>query len=124
MSKPFALVIEDHEEQAITFQKALEFAGFDAEMVLDGERAKERLDATVPKLVVLDLHMPKVSGEMLLRQIRADERIKDTTVFLATADAVMGEGLRDQVELVLLKPVSFSQLHALAERYKAPTQAE
>ena len=54
----------------------------------------------------------------MLQQIRADVRLDDTRVFLATADANMAAQLRDQAELVLLKPIGFSQLKDLAERFR------
>jgi CheY-like chemotaxis protein len=62
--------------------------------------------------------MPNVTGDILLKQIRSDERLKKTRVFLATADANMAGYLRDQAELVLLKPIGFTQLKELAERFR------
>jgi CheY-like chemotaxis protein len=62
--------------------------------------------------------MPHVTGDILLKQIRSDERLKNTRVFLATADANMASYLRDQAELVLLKPIGFFQLKELAERFR------
>jgi hypothetical protein len=54
---------------------------------------------------------------VLLNQVRSDGRLEKTRVFLATADANMASYLRDQAELVLLKPIGFSQLKDLAERF-------
>ncbi|MBN1564861.1 MAG: response regulator [Anaerolineae bacterium] len=115
--QPLALVIEDHKQQALVFQKALETAGFVTEMITDGETAQQRLTEVVPHLITLDLHMPGVSGEMLLAQIRADERFANTHVFLATADALLADKLRKDAKLVLLKPVGFSQLASLAKKF-------
>ena len=84
----------------------------------DGAVAQKRLEEIIPDLIVLDLHIPNVPGNILLKQIRADERLKETRVFLATADANMAEQLRDQAELVLLKPIGFAQLRELAERFR------
>jgi CheY-like chemotaxis protein len=63
------------------------------------------------------LHIPSVTGETLLRQIRADPRLAETRVLLATADALRAEMYRPEVDLVLLKPISFSQLSELAARF-------
>ena len=89
---------------------------------MDGALAQKRLAEIVPDLVILDIHMPKVTGDILLKQIRSDERLKDTRVFLATADANMASQLKDLAELVLLKPIGFSQLKDLAERFRPNIQ--
>jgi len=98
-------------------------AGYQVEVAYDGAVAKEQLSEIVPDLIVLDLHIPYISGDVLLNQIRQDERLKDARVFLATADANMAAQLRDQAELVLLKPIGFSQLKELAQRFR-PASSE
>lgn len=115
---PLAYIIEDNQDAVTIFQSALELAAYDVEVAYDGAVAQEHLTEIVPDLIVLDLHIPNVTGDILLRQIRSDERLKDTRVFLATADANMAAQLRDQAELVLLKPISFTQLRELAERFR------
>ena len=76
--KPLALVIEDSEDVAIVFHTAMERAGFESEIISDGAVALERLAEIVPDLVILDLHLPGVSGEQILKFIRF--RFKDLTV--------------------------------------------
>ena len=116
--KPLAYIVEDNHDTVIIFRGALELAGYEVEAAYDGAVAKKYLTETVPDLIVLDLHIPNVSGDVVLQQIRSDERLKETRVFLATADANMAAQLRDQAELVLLKPIGFSQLKELAERFR------
>jgi CheY-like chemotaxis protein len=116
--KPLAFIVEDNEDTVIIFQGALERAGYRVKVALDGAVAQKQLGEIVPDLIILDLHMPNVSGDLLLEQVRSDERLKKTRVFLATADANMASYLRDQAELVLLKPIGFSQLKDLAERFR------
>jgi len=117
-TKPLAFIIEDNQDTVTIFQRALELAGYDVEVALDGAVAQKQLGLIVPDLIILDLHMPNVAGDVLLKQVRSDERLENTRVFLATADANMASHLRDQAELVLLKPISFSQLKELAERFR------
>ncbi|MEW5867824.1 MAG: response regulator [Chloroflexota bacterium] len=116
-TKPLAFVIEDYEDQMIVFRTALELAGYEIETISDGTVAQKRLAESLPDLIVLDLHIPGVPGDALLKQIRADPRLAKTRVMVATADALLAEELHDQADLVLLKPVSFAQLRQLAERY-------
>lgn len=116
--KPLAFIVEDNHDTVIIFRGALELAGYEVEVAYDGAVAQERLTELVPDLIVLDLHLPNVSGDIVLKKIRSDERLKETRVFLATADANMASQLRDQAELVLLKPIGFSQLKELGERFR------
>ena len=116
--KPLAYIVEDNIDTVTIFRSALELAGYEVEVVLDGAVAQKRLAEIIPALIILDLHMPNVTGDILLKQVRADERLKEARVFLATADANMAAQLRDQAELVLLKPIGFTQLRDLAERFR------
>lgn len=117
MNAPYAFIVEDHEDLAFVFSESLKSVGYETEMITDGRLASQRLTEAVPDVVVLDLHMPNISGEVLLKQIRADERLKHVRVMIATADAQYGEKLRPLADLVLLKPVSFGQLAELAQRF-------
>jgi DNA-binding response OmpR family regulator len=116
MSDLFALIVEDETDLAIIFSKALQEAGFETQIVRAGDTALMWLTSTTPQIVVLDLHLPRVSGEEVLEQIRADERLATTKVIIATADPRMAETLQDRADLVLLKPIGFSQLRDLAAR--------
>jgi two-component system response regulator QseB len=116
MSIPFALIVEDHEDSAFIFAEALKVAGFETEVIHFGDLALERLAATAPDVVVLDLHLPRVGGPDILRQIRADARLAKTRVIVATAHPQMIESVRDDADLTLVKPVSFTQLRDLAAR--------
>ncbi|RMG94857.1 MAG: response regulator [Chloroflexi bacterium] len=117
-TKPLAFIIEDNEDQNLVFTTALQQAGFATESILDGQVAQTRLSEVVPDLIVLDLHMPNVHGEMLLRQIRNDARLKDVRVLLATADSALANDLQPMADMVLLKPISFAQLNLLAKRFR------
>jgi len=96
----------------------VERSGYDVITASNGRECIEKAQSENPDLIVLDLHIPNISGDVVLKHARADERLKDTRVFLATADANMASQLRDQAELVLLKPIGFSQLRDLAERFR------
>jgi two-component system cell cycle response regulator DivK len=120
MDMPLALIIEDDRDLSIIFAQALQAAEFETEIAEDGQVATTRLNETIPSVVVLDLHLPHVSGRDILDQIRTDPRLGDTRVMLATADPAMAETLRAEADLVLIKPISFSQMRDLAKRLRPP----
>jgi len=121
MSDRLAMIIEDDEDLAAIFAQAFQEVGFRIEIILDGAKAVKKLKVITPDVVVLDLHLPYVSGKELLSQIRADERFANTLVIIATADPRLAEQLEDQVDLILLKPISFKQLRDLAQRLRSPS---
>jgi two-component system OmpR family response regulator len=115
-----ALIIEDDEDLADIFAEALRGVGFEVEHLPDGQKAKERLAAgPTPFLILLDMHIPHISGgDLLTNIIKPDERFNDTTIIITTADARMGEAYNDQVDFVMVKPISFVQLRDLTARLK------
>jgi CheY-like chemotaxis protein len=116
VSNPLAFIIEDDKDLAVIFAEALQAARFDTEIIPAGDVAITRLAVATPDVVVLDLYLPKVSGLNVLNQIRATPRLARTKIIVATADPVMGNTFRDQVDLVLIKPITFGQLRDLASR--------
>jgi CheY-like chemotaxis protein len=116
MTKEFALIIEDDYDASAIFATALQVIGFETEIINSGDEALERIAQTVPNLIVLDLHLPKVVGTDILERIRADERLTKTRVIVATADARMADLIRPQADLVLMKPTTFSQVRDFAAR--------
>ena len=111
-----AMVIEDDEDLATIFTEALQAAHYEVETIRDGLTAQERLTEEVPQVIILDMHLPGVDGTELITQIHADPRLKETKVIIATADARMGETYTDEVDLVLIKPIAFTQLRDLTIR--------
>jgi len=114
-----ALIIEDDEDLANIFAEALRGVGFNVEHAADGKTAQERIGSKpAPYLVLLDMHLPHISGADLLTEMKEDERFANTILIITTADARMGETYRDQVDFVLIKPISFVQLRDLTARLK------
>jgi two-component system, cell cycle response regulator DivK len=115
---PCALIVEDDEKLAVIFTQALKQAAFETETIRNGREALARLSELMPAVVVLDLHLPEVSGGTILESIRQDPRLAKTQVILTTADAALADVYEAQADLVLIKPVSFSQLRDLASRLR------
>jgi DNA-binding response OmpR family regulator len=129
MSKMNAWVIEDDHLSGDIFSLALREAHYEAFVVRDGAEAMERLTqvaqsaAPHPDLIILDIHLPGVSGERILEYIRSSPNLAQTKVVILTADPVAVETLSDQSDLALIKPVGFNQLKELAARLAMEIQA-
>ncbi len=120
---PLAFIIEDDDDMGTIFAAAMRQAGFETEVIADGQTALARLQESTPDIVVLDLHLPGVSGPDILKHIRSHEQFKDVKVIIATADPHLADTLRQDVSFVLDKPVSFRQLSILSSRLR-PASAE
>lgn len=117
MTNPLAFIVEDDPQLSQIFTLALSEL-FEVETITDGTQALIRLSEIVPQLVVLDINLPGASGAHILHAIRADARLVDTRVILATADSRQADELQDKADIVLLKPISILQLRELASRLK------
>jgi len=118
MEKPFALIIEDDRDISALFRHVLDIAGYHTEIILHGKEAIQRLDSVRPDIVLLDLHLPGVSGTQILEHMRADERLKSVPVVVITAYARDAESLPVEPDLVLMKPVNLEQLSNLVQRLR------
>ena len=115
MANPFVMIVEDDPVQNQIFTITLK-GDFEVETYTDGDSASARLEEVVPTLLILDLHLPGMPGIDILTQVRADERLADTRIILTTADERQADMLYDQVDMVLLKPISPGQLKELSKR--------
>jgi DNA-binding response OmpR family regulator len=115
-----ALIIEDDPGLATIFARALSQAEYKTIIIPDGNQALRWLATTKPAMVILDLHLPYVSGVALLQRIRSDTRLAKTRVIVTTADALRAEDLILEADLILLKPVGVKQLRDLAARLRPP----
>lgn len=115
---PLALIIEDDNDTAAIFEQALQAAGYATDIAPDGETALLCLNTRQPRLICLDLHLPRISGITLLRAVQANEYLANSAIIILTADPGLAEPLRTEVDLIILKPVEFRHLRDSAARLR------
>lgn len=114
--KFLALIVEDDADAAFIARRAMMEINFDVEVIHRGDEAIEALETLRPDVILLDLHLPAVSGVEILRFIRNQEELVDTTVILVTADHATADMIEGSADMVLLKPVMYSQVRDLVKR--------
>ncbi|HEY7863932.1 MAG TPA: response regulator transcription factor [Thermoanaerobaculia bacterium] len=108
------LVVEDEERISQFLRKGLTEKGYEVEAVADADTAMERLTASAPDLIVLDLLLPgSRDGLELCREIRR-RGIPVKILMLTARDSTENkvEGLDAGADDYLVKPFSFRELLA------------
>jgi len=88
-------------------------AGFDTVGVTDGVAALKAIEAHPPRLAILDIMMPGMTGIEVLREVRASETLTDLDVILLTArasDADVDMGFASGASDYVIKPFSPREL--------------
>lgn len=114
MNRPFIMIVEDDIELGDIISTVLRESGLHTETVRDGGLAIDRITATEPDVILLDMHLPNVSGSEILTSIRSTPKLSRTRVVITTADALIGRANEDKADLVLIKPITFDQLLGLS----------
>ena len=116
--KPHGLIIIGDSEQARLYKKALDGAGFLVQVVTTGSRAQVQLTFTAPDLIVLDMHLPDIPGEVVLRQIRSSQRLSGTCLILLSANPAHSQTGVSPREYLLDRTASAAELASMAEGLK------
>ena len=65
------VIVEDNAALAEIYKTRLEIVGYKCYVAYDGEEALRLIQAEHPKLVLLDLMVPKIAGDQILATMRA-----------------------------------------------------
>jgi DNA-binding response OmpR family regulator len=116
MTRPLALIIEDDPKLSTIYDTVVTQAGYETEIIRRGDEALKRLSSVSPRLILLDLHLPYVSGIELLKVIRATETLAKTPVIVLTADLYLAESLEELADHVIIKSYGVSRLRELVAK--------
>lgn len=64
------LIVEDDKDISIELKALLENSGYEASILTDFKNASDEILRNEPDLVLLDINIPYMNGEMLLRDLR------------------------------------------------------
>jgi len=120
MSQVKAVIVEDDEVLGALFVEILDEVGLQTKLVRDGAGAFECIAEIMPDLVLLDMHLPHVSGVEILRRIRSDNQLKTIKVLVVTADALLAQSMEEIADVAFTKPVSYRQLKDMVSRLTQP----
>jgi DNA-binding response OmpR family regulator len=109
------LIADDEPNIVISLEYLMKRAGYQVSIARDGQEALDTIRRERPRLVLLDVMMPKKSGFEVCQELRTDELIKDTLVLMLTAkgrDTDVDKGLGVGADAYMTKPFSTKELVA------------
>ena len=112
------LLVEDNPNDAELTQRALKKSEIGARLAIvrDGAEALEYLssDRPKPKVIFLDLKLPKIDGIEVLRRIRAEDRTRSIPVIVLTSsqeERDISDCYKLGVNSYVVKPVEFDKFY-------------
>ena len=82
---PTVMVVDDSLTVRKITSRLLSREGYQVVLAKDGVDALEQLLEDIPDVILSDIEMPRMDGFDLLRNIRADERLRDLPVIMITS---------------------------------------
>lgn len=109
------LVVEDEEKIRDVVKSFLESKGFTVILAEDGKKALELFDRENISMVLLDLMLPKISGEEVCITLRKKSRVPIIMLTAKSNEADMLTGLGIGADDYITKPFSLKALYARME---------
>ena len=111
--RPLVLVVEDDAPLNRLLAAALEHTGYEVAQAFDGLQAYELARRRPPSVVLLDLDLPKLYGQVVLRALRRDAATAGIAVVVLTGHPkLLREEDRVAASAVLYKPARLEQILA------------
>jgi two-component system, cell cycle response regulator DivK len=85
------LVVEDNEQNLELVLYLLEEAALPVVVARTADEARAEWKKSLPRLVLLDMHLPGIDGMSLVRELREDPRTQALPVVAVTAHAMRGD---------------------------------
>ncbi|MDB5645380.1 response regulator [Methylobacterium sp.] len=112
------LIIDDDAATRDLLARFLEKDGFTVATARDGREGVERARELKPRVILLDVTMPRMDGWSVLRTLRADPDLGATPIIMVTVldeqNLAFSLGATDYLQ----KPIEWNQLKSAMERFK------
>ena len=118
------MLVDDDEDFREVLGTVLGMQGHEVEEAGDGVDALARLSAgRIPKLILLDMMMPRMDGEAFIRNVRRDPRVASIpVVILSGHQAAAQKAAQLGAAGCLVKPIELSHLSSLVDDIEARQQ--
>jgi CheY-like chemotaxis protein len=104
------LIVDDEEEFTSTLAERLRLRHYDARVASDGEAAIARVQEERPDIVLLDLHIPGMSGLETLTRIKAMDASIQVIIVTGSVGDIAQLTMRAGAVDHMVKPVDIENL--------------
>lgn len=114
------LIVDDHDEVRYALRVVLEHFGFAVRDAATGLDALALAQACPPRIVLLDMVLPEIDGQLLARMLRADPMTRHAALVATSASAApetRTEALSAGCDEFLVKPIEPLHLVATVRSY-------
>ena len=117
------LLIEDDVFTQNVFALTLQRAKFKVDTVPNGEKAIQYLNDNKPDIVVVDLHLPYISGYQVIRHLRETPDLADVKIIAVTANNLAENSEEAKLaDAFIVKPVDIRALAKMVEALVLPQE--
>lgn len=105
--------VEDDKDISYIIKMALENAGYEVKIFDNGEDFLKEFKEVKPDLILLDMMLPKIQGQDILKIIRADESNNDIDIIIISANKLVSDkvdGLNLGADDYIAKPFDILEL--------------
>lgn len=111
------LLVEDDAFTRDVFSLTLRRAQMHVGLAPNGEEAFAYLQKHMPDVLIVDLHLPNMSGYEIINTIRHDDKLKHLHIIIVTANpAAIRTPEAQLADIFLIKPVDIQQLVTTIEQ--------
>ena len=116
------LIVDDNAQNLKLAKVILAAEGYDVKTAIDAEDALRILESFKPRLILMDLQLPRMDGLALTRRLKADPSTRGIIIIALTAYAMKGDDEKARAagcDGYMSKPIDIDALPRLVARHIA-----
>ena len=116
------LIVDDNAQNLKLARVILSSEGYQVRTAVDAEDALTILESFAPRVILMDLQLPRMDGLALTRHLKRDPRRRDIIIIAVTAYAMKGDddkAFEAGCDDYMSKPIDAQALTAMVARHLA-----
>src|SRR5438552_7423178 len=116
------LIVDDNAQNLKLAKVILVAEGYDVRTAIDAEDALTILESFTPRLILMDLQLPRMDGLELTRRLKADPACREIVIIALTAYAMKGDdekAFAAGCDGYISKPIDIDALPRVVAQYLA-----
>jgi len=114
------LIVDDNAQNLKLARVILSSEGYEVQTAVDAEDALTILESFAPRVILMDLQLPRMDGLARTRHLKSDPRHRDIVIIAVTAYAMKGDddkALEAGCDDYMSKPIDAQALSAMIARH-------